>query len=450
MRIWIDATGPESRLRIFGLTLVERQLRAIAEAEQKLRALKNVVRKIGIGAAERQILHFANSRIRPTEIWIEIPPDDPEPSWIPDDLTTSLPLRWMREPGSTRERLQRALVDAEGETVLAFSGDAVVDLRLVEHIACWTGGSAAFISEEGPESSAVMHLEGPLPELPEHETSLLEIARNSIKGGAVKELRSEDFDTYIEKLRRHLTPFLYRIGDVGTRDRIERFIFDSNYKGSTDFLTKWVYPPLVWRLLLPLTTRHVHPNLVTMIGTIACFAAVPFFAAGMWVPGLILAYVMSVLDSVDGKLARVTFKSTPQGDVLDHGTDLIHPPFWYWGWAWGLSGGDPFSGIVQASMWMAVFYIFDRVLEMLFRASTGKSIHGYTQLDARMRTFISRRNVNLALITLALPLGLGVEAFYFIVAWQAFSALYHLSRVAKFWNDHSNRAMHRDLGQASR
>jgi phosphatidylglycerophosphate synthase len=39
---------------------------------------------------------------------------------------------------------------------------------------------------------------------------------------------------------------------------------------------------------------------------------------------------MSVLDSVDGKLARLTFESTPQGDVLDHGMDIVHPPFWYW------------------------------------------------------------------------------------------------------------------------
>jgi hypothetical protein len=89
---------------------------------------------------------------------------------------------------------------------------------------------------------------------------------------------------------------------------------------------------------------------------------------------------------------------------------------------------------------MFVFYMLDRVLEMLFTASTGKSIHGYTDLDARMRTFISRRNVNLALFTVALPLGLAVEAFYPIVAWQAASALFHLSRVVVFWNGQDNRS----------
>jgi len=83
---------------------------------------------------------------------------------------------------------------------------------------------------------------------------------------------------------------------------------------------------------------------------------------------------------------------------------------------------------------MSVFYIFDRVLETLFTAGTGKSIHGYTEFDARMRTFISRRNVNLALFTIALPLGFAIPAFYMIVGWQAASALFHLSRVVRFWN----------------
>jgi phosphatidylglycerophosphate synthase len=205
-------------------------------------------------------------------------------------------------------------------------------------------------------------------------------------------------------------------------------------------MTKWVYPPLVWKILQFLAPRRTKPNTVTFVGIVACFAAVPLFAAGIWVPGLALAYIMSVLDSVDGKLARLTYQSTPQGDVLDHGMDLVHPPFWYWAWGWALSGGDVSSGVFQASMWMVVFYIFDRIMEILFTASTGKSIHGYTELDIRVRTFISRRNVNLAVFTIALPLGLAVPAFYGIVAWQAGSALFHLSRVIRFWNANGKRA----------
>jgi len=434
MRVWIDATHPGSRMRVFGLTLVERHLRVIAAAERKSRALFNAVQSVGIDGARRKLEALAASHGRPSEIAIEISPDDPEPDWIPADLLVALPIRWVREPGTTRERLQRALRDSGGEPTIALAGDTVVDDRVFEHLAWQAAGSTAFIHDDGPSSAAALRLEEPLPDSPGTTETLLEIARECVRMGAIKQTQADDVESYIKKLRRDLAPFAFQVSNDVSRRRVERFLFDSNYKGSTDFMTKWVYPPLVWRILHFLTQRSVKPNSVTFVGIVACFSAVPFFATGMWVPGLVLAYLMSVLDSVDGKLARLTYQSSAQGDVLDHGMDLVHPPFWYWAWGWALSGGDVGAGVFQASMWMVVFYIFDRVMEMLFTAGTGKSIHGYSAVDARMRTFISRRNVNLAVFTVALAFGMAVPAFYAIVAWQAASALFHLSRVIKFWN----------------
>ena len=164
MRIWIDATQPESRVEIFSMTLLERQLRAITDSSRKIRSLKVAVQKAGIDAARRSIVGLSKKCLRPSEIWVELSPGEPDPNWIPEEFTSKLPIRWMREPGSTRERLQRALKNAAGETVLAFSGDSVIDQRLIEHMAWWSGGSAAFISEEGDESATIMRLEQPLPQ----------------------------------------------------------------------------------------------------------------------------------------------------------------------------------------------------------------------------------------------------------------------------------------------
>ena len=446
MRIWIDATRPESRLEIFSMSLLERQLRPFALAEEKVSALKSGVQQAGLGAARDQFVQLAHSHTIASEIWVELPEGDPTPDWIPQSLLEKLPIHWKTEAGSTSERLQRGLRDADGETVIALSGDTVIDQRIVEQLAWWAKGSVAFVSDEGEKSAAAIRFEQALPDGGSDANDLVEIARNAITGGFVERMAPEKIEAYIKKLRRHLPPFAVRVNDEATCAETERYLFESNYKGSTDFLTKWVYPPLVWRILQPLTRKRVAPNVVTYVGIVCCFGSVPFFASGMWLTGLILAYVMSVLDSVDGKLARLTFQSSAQGDVLDHGMDIVHPPFWYWAWAWGLSGGDPYSGVVQASMWMVVFYIFDRIMEILFTASTGKSIHGYTEFDNRIRTFISRRNVNLALFTVALPLGLGVEAFYLIVAWQGLSAIYHFARVVQFWNDSDNEMMYKGAG----
>ena len=71
-------------------------------------------------------------------------------------------------------------------------------------------------------------------------------------------------------------------------------------------------------------------SLVLALLTIVCFAR------GSFVLGLGLAWIMTFLDTVDGKLARVTLTSSKWGNVFDHGTDLVHPPFWWFAWYWGL------------------------------------------------------------------------------------------------------------------
>jgi len=56
---------------------------------------------------------------------------------------------------------------------------------------------------------------------------------------------------------------------------------------------------------------------------------------------------MTFLDTVDGKLARVTVNSSPFGHIYDHAIDLISPPFWYLAWGLGLKSwqpGIPFPG----------------------------------------------------------------------------------------------------------
>jgi hypothetical protein len=110
-------------------------------------------------------------------------------------------------------------------------------------------------------------------------------------------------------------------------------------------------------------------------------------------------------------------------------------------WAWALGGGDPASAPFRASLWLLGFYVLDRVCAGVFKARTGVSIHGFTPLDEKVRTFISRRNVNLVLFTAALLVDwmapgwqAALYTFYFIVAWQAACVVWHTERLIQFWN----------------
>lgn len=92
------------------------------------------------------------------------------------------------------------------------------------------------------------------------------------------------------------------------------------------------------------------------------------------------------------------------------------------------------------------FYVFDRILERLFKICTGRSIQDFRPIDVKLRTFTSRRNINLAVFVVALMVGLGNEAFYAIVGWQALTALYHFVRVVQFWGGDSEEGFeHREV-----
>lgn len=390
---------------MFGMTLLERHLATIASA--------------GLGQAEVSIALPAESSRRPD---------------LPPELVKRLNVRWLSEPGSLQERLGRALQEMPGEPLLALEADAIIDARLLQHMAGQSGAMAA-CAGDGVARTAILRLEGNLPLGEAVEGRLSRLADVCLTRKTLASLPLASVPSYIRKLRRDLPIYLFRVTDTASRDRAERFLFWSNYKGSTDFFTKYVYPPLVWRMVRPLTRWRVHPNSVTAVSIVATFLAVPFFAWEWWWTGFLLSYAMSVLDSVDGKVARLTFTSSQLGNVLDHGLDIVHPPLWYFGWAWGLSNGATDSLVFQAAIWMLVVYALDRIVAGVFKKRLNKSIHGYQPLDERMRTVISRRNINLPVFILGWLLGFPVQTFLLIVLWQIVCFVFHVGRLVQFWND---------------
>lgn len=205
---------------------------------------------------------------------------------------------------------------------------------------------------------------------------------------------------------------------------LERHLFDGSYKGVTDLVTKWVWPAPA-RVVTGICARlRVPPNVVTAASFALVVVATILFAERRFAAGLVVAWAMTFLDTVDGKLARVTVTSTRFGHYFDHSIDVVHPPIWYFAWAWGAMGGVP--GIWTAAPLftaMLVAYVAGRLIESAFEGVSGFSLFTWRPFDAYFRLILARRNPNLLLLTAAYVLGRPYAGFAVVAVWTVVSSL---------------------------
>lgn len=235
---------------------------------------------------------------------------------------------------------------------------------------------------------------------------------------------------YNDKLRKREPPFLLPL----TREQlpaIEARVFAGSYKGVTDFVT------LSWPKAVSAVTRvcaalRITPNMVTCVSLVLTLLATWLFWHGHYATGLVSAWLMAFLDSVDGKLARVTLTYTKFGDVFDHGIDLIHPPFWWWAWIVGLPAAGFMLEHASLALWTIVIgYVLQRLEEGLFIKLFGMDMHVWQRFDSRLRLVTARRNPNLAILTVAVIFGrpdLGIAA---VAIWVAICLVVHALRIVQ-------------------
>ena len=236
---------------------------------------------------------------------------------------------------------------------------------------------------------------------------------------------------YNDALRKREAPYLLPLTEE-TRPEVERRMFAGSYKGVTDLVTKHVWPAPALRVTRWCATHGVTPNAVTWLSLVLVLLAMGAFWQGWFLTGLAMAWGMTFLDTVDGKLARVTLTSTKLGNVFDHGIDLIHPPFWYWAWIIGLGAAG--MALEQPGLVLAVVaggYVLQRVQEGLFIALFKLEIHIWRPFDSWFRLITARRNPNLILLTLGAVAGRPDLGMLAVAAWTVASLLMHTVQIVQ-------------------
>lgn len=208
------------------------------------------------------------------------------------------------------------------------------------------------------------------------------------------------------------------------RRRLEQYLFSGSYKGVTDLVTKWLWPrpaQLATRFCLSL---GVNPNAVTLMSLILAILAALAFIQGAFITGLLAGWLMTFLDTVDGKLARVSISSSEFGNRLDHGLDLVHPPFWYWAWGLGLSGAWQLTpSFAMTIVLIFATYIAGRLCEGGFRLLAPFSLFLWQPFDSVNRLITARRNPNLLLLTGSFVAGRPDIGLWLVAMWHLISTV---------------------------
>ncbi len=313
-------------------------------------------------------------------------------------------------------------VPAEG-SVLILRGDYLFDNRVVDNLV-----KSPNVVLELPSAASRVAVAA---HVPRHLASqVTEALRGTASTAALSGIRKETPESlspsFHETLLKSDPPFVEPITQERRRVLEER-LFSGSDKGVTDLVTKWVWPlPAQWatRLCVRLGIR---PNQVTVVSLLLVVVAGISFAYGLYGWGLLAGWLMTFLDTVDGKLARVTVTSSRFGNVLDKGLDLIHPPLWYIAWGIGLQVFQP--GVswltVERLFWLIVMgYIAGRTIDGVFLAWLGPfGIFCWRPIDSYFRLITARRNPNLILLTMSLVAGRADLGLVAVALWTIVSSL---------------------------
>jgi phosphatidylglycerophosphate synthase len=224
----------------------------------------------------------------------------------------------------------------------------------------------------------------------------------------------------------------FSLDEVPAR-KAEKLLFANVYKGVTDVVTKYAWPAPALVVTRVAARLHIPPNAITIVGIALTVLAGWLFYKGDLAAALLAAWTMTFLDTVDGKLARVTVTSSRIGNMLDHGTDIVHPPLWWLCLAHGLAIGDPASA---DTIWLACWlilgaYVVGRAVEISFHVLFGFNAFLYARFDSLFRLVVARRNIILLIMSIGLLLGAPTAAFVACAAWSVVSTVIQLVRIGQ-------------------
>jgi hypothetical protein len=390
-KLLILADAPDAFVELFGISMLERLLR-IAQR---------------LGFREATIVSKT-----PTEIAAHLA----KPSWARADISLSFRTR---EPGP----VSLHQVVTGNERTLLVSAGFYFDARLLKTLAEQT--TTTVLVDSAPPAESM-----PLWQKQDIDFSgAVLVAPAKIPSDAATQ-RPNQCDaasqpTYVTALRKHVRPVFFPAPSPELVPLAEKFPRDVAQNGVLDF-PGFLDSPIEDWIVKRLCRTSIRPNHVTFVTMLVGLAVTALFATGRLWWGVALAYVIEVLDGVDGKLARTRVETTTAGE-WEHDIDYTIELSWWTALAFHFHA----TGLVNA-YWLLALYVVsdlvDRLAKRVVKRKVGRNLDDVSNFDRFVRCIGARRNINIWILIAALILRDPANGFVLICWWGAACGFAHVIR----------------------
>ncbi len=394
MLVVLDATADAAWLPLWGMTLLERNLRLVER----------------LGAARVHVI---------------VRPDD------------AARVRRRRFPASlepvvetrTAMTVARELAATAAGPVLLLEAAALYDRRAV-HVLWQSRAPALLVAGSSPTRAAALLLP-PGAELPDDGNEGDWNALQQILFDAPETCRVplETVEQRVSLLRKSVAPLVLRIHDQASLRQADAYLKELAGKGVNDLMAEFVHPPLEFMLTRLVARTRITPNQVSYFNLLLNVVALPLLAGGWLWTGLALNLLRGVTDGVDGKLARLTLRESKGGDRVDHVVDRLYLPAFFLALGWHLSGGNLTALPALSSYFLLVFYLANRLLATWFGYFVGASSGDYRPVDRAVRRFWPKRNICVLILLLSLSAGQPEAGLHAMTALTGLMVIYRIVRL---------------------
>ena len=409
-------------------------MRAIIDARYPAQALGYdgplaLVRLCGVPLIIRLLYALKNSGVR--EAVIVAGPHVEQLSSICDGEDLGIKL-------SCSSSLREALDTVGEDEVLLVPANLVASESLFELLTSSEGPSAVVI-RGGPVGAIKARAEDVRAALNEGARRAEEIAASLLASGRARGLDPFSFEVHEHVVRRVLHPLCILVRDKASWLNAKRAVVFRTQKGL--HFTGYMNKPIEDRIVYHISERTwITPNAITVIGNVLAFSITPLFIMGYFLYASLLAYLVGIIDGLDGKLARSRGFLTKLGHI-EHSFDMLFEQTWYLSFALGLYLSYGLWWLLLAGGAFLVLDTFVRHVYMQFKDTMGIALTAASPLDRRFALVDGRRNMYLLYMIVSSALGffgislgpfpMPVYALFAMLAHAWITALFYVVRACQ-------------------